>query len=164
MMADEKLAKCLKRLTKARDIARKFRKWIASSRCINDIPAVKEASFQTREDMLDGEERLDCAIRELEALISIVGIKEGLEEKVYPFEPKSKVDEIAEVIKSQFDDYIRSYGKPLRLGEIERQCVVRDVQFDICDLWSYIVINGLTKEEENELERKLKRRRNDNRR
>lgn len=156
MMAVEKLAKCLKRLTKARNIARKCRKWIASSRCMDDMPAVAEASFQAREDMQDGEQRLDCAIRELEALIAIVGIKEGLEEKVYRFDPKSRVEEVAEVIKSQFDDYIRSYGKPLRLGEIERQCVVRDVRFDICDFWSYIVIYGLTQEEQTELERKLK--------
>ena len=48
MMASEKLAKCLKRLTKARDIARKCRKWLASSRCMDDMPAVKDGDTPFR--------------------------------------------------------------------------------------------------------------------
>lgn len=158
MMAGEKLAKCLKRLTKARNIARKCRKWIASSRCMDDMPAVLEASFQTREDMQDGEERLDCAIRELEALIAIVGIKEGLKEKVYRFDAKSKVEDIAEMISLQFKGYSRFYTPTIHGGEINRWLAVRDVRIDVSDYYEYIDILGLTREEQDALERKLKER------
>lgn len=156
MMASEKLAKCMKRMQMALNVARKCRKWLQTSRDLKDDAETLEMAHIASRMADCAAQTLNDAINVISWIISQKTEQDGVNDKVCQSCEKSKVEDIAEAISPQFKGYARYYSPTLHGGEINRWLEVRDVRIDVSDYYEYIDILGLTQEEKEELERKLK--------